>query len=110
MFSRWAMSSASLWSFDGTLVLTGNRIRLLISDWPLIGLGCITAIDLSTMLPFFEVSAAATGMVLPFLVRWSNAVPASVLAPDATMVAIQGHATRCEYVGVGGGTGAEWST
>lgn len=99
MFKRCAMSSTSLWSFGGAPVVQRNRIRLPISDEPLIGPGCSPPVDLSYPLPFFEVGGTATGMVFPFWKTVVHCCTKSVLAREVAIVVMLGRTGICVYGG-----------
>lgn len=106
MFSRWAMSSASLRSFTGARVLWGNRIRRSISDELLTGYRGSVAIDLSSTLPFLEVKVAATGMIFPFRKTVNYCCIRSMLAPAAATAVILRRTGVKVYFGAGVGARA----
>lgn len=56
-------------------------------------------INFSNTLSFFEVGAAAIGMVFTFRKTLVHSYTGSVLGLDAAIVAMLGHASGCEYVG-----------
>lgn len=90
IFSLLAISSTSLRSFSVALLLQRTRIRLSISEDPLTGPGYSAAIDVSTVFPFFEISAPATRIVFPFQRADIHCCTGSVLDPDAATVAMLG--------------------
>lgn len=107
LFNWWVIFSASLWSLRGPPVLPANKIRCSVSVDSLASSGCFATIDLSNALPFFEVDVTATGMVFSFRRTVVYCYTRSVLAPDATTVAILGLLSGCECVRFGMGAGAE---